>query len=138
MSVRAYLTLECMAEVPGCVSERCQCWCHGAGNPQHGTPGGHVTTFRIDNEGTWPAAGQALFFEQWLISEWARRLTIAGGRPLGIPNVWVDYFAHGITNEVPPDAIQTMMAAHGIRPGDPAVWHAEGSAERMPDDARQR
>lgn len=143
MSVKSYLTLECMAEVPGCSSERCQCYCHGETRTarrglQHTTPGGHVTTFRIDMQGVWPAPDQAGLHEQWLIAEWARQLTEAGGRPLGIPSVWADLVVLGITNEISLGAIDWAMDTHGIRPGEYALWHAEGSAERMPDDARQQ
>lgn len=139
MSVRLYLTLECMAEVPGCSSERCQCYCHGETRTarrelQHGTPGGHVTTYRIDLDGLWPEPGASSLHEQWMIAQWAKELTQVGGRPLGIPTVWVDFVAQSTTNEIPAGIVDDLMCAHGIRPGAPATWHAEGPAERMPAD----
>lgn len=140
MSVRLYVTLECMAGVPGCVSERCQCLCHNDPCPaecRHEMPGGYVTTFKIDVEGFWPEPGTAGFHEQWLIAEWAKALTSCSGRPLGIPTVWVDLNAYGITNQCPPDVVDFMMERHGIMPRSPAMWHAEGSAERMPDHGGQ-
>lgn len=140
MSVRLYLTLECLIEVPGCVSERCMCHCHddGSAGEGHCGPDGYITTFKADLAGHWPEDGQAAFYEQWMIAQWAEMLTRAGGRPLGIPVVWVDLDAYGITNQCPPDACEFMGRKHGKKPGDAAMWHAEGSAERVSDHDGQQ
>ncbi len=135
MSVRLYLTLDCMAGVPGCVSERCMCLCHSNELHSHVTQGGYVTTFTLQLEGTWPEVGQARFHEQWLIAQWGEAVTRNGGRPLGFPTVWVDLEAYGITNQCPPDQADAMGRLHGKQPGSPALWHAEGPAERPAGEA---